>query len=59
MTRRGWLCALTVLAALIGWAVFRPGTSRESEYGVQTEEVAAKRWMTNQPTHWRRIVVSR
>ena len=23
------------------------------------EEVAAKRWMTNQPTHWRRIVVSR
>jgi hypothetical protein len=62
-SRRSWL-GIFIAASIFGYLAFRPGkTARADDAGVtyteNTEEVAARRFATNQPRHWRQVVVAR
>jgi hypothetical protein len=62
-TRRSWL-GLFVAAGIFGYLAFRPGKTARAEetvisYTENNEETAARRFATNQPRHWRQVVVAK
>ncbi|MGL4423764.1 MAG: hypothetical protein ACRCZF_24125 [Gemmataceae bacterium] len=59
---RRWIGFILTICAGVGlWVVIRPTrpAAAATDKPVLTQEIAEKRWMTNQPNHWRRILVHR
>lgn len=62
-SRRNCLGAL-VATAVLGYLAFRPGKTARAEdvspsYTENTEETASHRFLTNQPRHWRQVMVAK
>lgn len=74
MMRRPMALAGVILLALSTWALLRPETSVhasddtpvttevhvvDTDYAVNDEETASRRWASSQATHWRHLMVAR
>jgi hypothetical protein len=59
MTRVRVLIALLILVPVAAVAASHQSAPPEPTFGANDEATAAHRWMTNQPRHWRHVVVHR
>lgn len=60
MSRSRILVLFVCLCGFAGWQILKPSPKAAAvEYGVNSEEIAFKRWQESQSRHWRQAVTRR